>query len=41
VVWVDETTGNADILFKRSRDGGASFSNTPINLRVRLNLLIS
>ena len=33
VVWDDKTiTGNGEILFKRSTDGGASFSNTPINL---------
>jgi hypothetical protein len=36
VVWTDETTatGNGEIYFNfiRSTDGGASFSNTPINL---------
>ena len=32
VMWVDETTGNRDILFKRITDSGATFSNTPINL---------
>ena len=32
VVWADETTGNGDIYFKRSRDGGATFSSTTINL---------
>ena len=32
VVWADETTGNGDIYFKRSTDGGATFSSTTINL---------
>jgi hypothetical protein len=31
VIWVDFVTGNDDIYFKRSTDGGASFGNT-INL---------
>jgi hypothetical protein len=32
VVWDDQSTGNGEILFKGSTDGGATFSNTPINL---------
>ena len=32
VVWFDLTTENEEILFTRSKDGGASFSDTPINL---------
>ena len=33
VVWSNFITpGNFDILFKKSTDGGASFSDTPINL---------
>ena len=32
VVWDDHSTVNGEILFKSSTDGGASFSNTPINL---------
>ena len=32
VVWSDSTTGNADIFFKRSTDGGATFSSPSINL---------
>ena len=32
VVWADFITGSGDIYFKRSIDGGASFSNTTINL---------
>ena len=32
VVWADQTTGSGDIYFNRSIDGGATFSDTPINL---------
>jgi hypothetical protein len=32
VVWHHYAAGNTDILFTRSTDGGATFSNTPINL---------
>ena len=32
MVWSDQTTGSGDIYFNRSTDGGATFSDTPINL---------
>jgi hypothetical protein len=32
VVWVDFTTGNGDIYFKRSNNNGASFNTSPTNL---------
>ena len=31
-MWTDKTAGNNEILFKRSTDGGTTFSDTPINL---------
>jgi hypothetical protein len=32
VCWVDYTTGNGDIYFKRSNNNGATFNSSPINL---------